>query len=269
MPKICSSETEIQPEQSDRNSVILEHTCFRGHGKLLYASSSWSTRSIAHASKRMPACCHITHTARCYIPTRGPYSSTASLFDMIPHEWRWVYEHNGSISGQVLIRTKNSVYILSQKDCLDLGHARGRPARSVYRIIGENRSRTDVYGQFSGIPRFNLSLNNDSEVLDLSEPKNNDAYAECVFDYSPPDTYTSWNLSRPFPAEMAQMVKIVEGGHTEKRQTLTEDNFDSSKETLNEAFRRLVDDALRNKTVNKQEDVGRCSHFFPLSYNTD
>ena len=68
---------------------------------------------------------HASYTARCHIPTERVHSSTASLFKMIPNEWRWVYEHNGSISGQVFVRTKNSVYLLSQKDCLDLGKARG------------------------------------------------------------------------------------------------------------------------------------------------
>ncbi len=179
-----------------------------------------------------------SYSARCFIPTIRAFTNNISLFDLIPNddEWSWVYNHNGSVTGQVLVRTNHSVYMISQKDCLDVGDARGPPIRSVYDHFDGYTPPSNVIGDF-----------------DFTRPSNGDAYIECVRSKAQWDSLLPWFRNKTLPEGMVQMVRNVIGGHTGAGQELHEFNFTYSKDELNEKFRQLVNDAVADKKVNGRE----------------
>ncbi len=177
-----------------------------------------------------------SYSARCAIPTKL-FKNETSLFDLITSdEWSWVYDHNGSVTGQVLVRTSHSVYMISQKDCLDIGDARGPRIRSVYERFDNETPPSNVIGDF-----------------DFSRPNNNDAYMECVKNKAQWDSLLPWFPNRTLPEGMVQMVREAVGGHSRVGQKLHEFNFTYSKDKLDETFRQLVTAVLNEKKLNKRE----------------
>ncbi len=80
------------------------------------------------------------YTARCRLMSSETEINQFSLKNGIPPEWRWVLEHKSTVSGQVIVSDHDSVYMISQKQCIHRKKDFGRPARRLYYEHVEGRS---------------------------------------------------------------------------------------------------------------------------------
>ena len=72
------------------------------------------------------------YTARCRLKSSETVYSKFSLKSSIPSEWSWTLEHGSTVSGQVIVSDHDSVFMISQKQCIERKDSSGHPARRVY-----------------------------------------------------------------------------------------------------------------------------------------
>jgi len=175
------------------------------------------------------------YTTRCYIK-----SQTIELEQYIrdtratvDQEWQWILDHNGSISGQVIVEDGNSVYMISQKECLDRGNSAGRQMRVLQENLKESSTCDDEKIQ------ANISLvSHDFEYLN----DGGDTYSDCVDNDRPWTKFSqveqhgnSISFTDLSPG-VKQYLAIHGGGHHSGRITLQENNFTYDSRAIESKF---------------------------------
>lgn len=177
------------------------------------------------------------YSARCFIPARLVEDENLSLRNIIDREWRWVYSHLGSAAGQVIARGENSVLMLSQKNCLDMGKTVGRPVRNYYKTIGNNAKAIGIIGAFTMLT------------------EQYDAYADCAFNPTQWHDFEYLNDTKPKTAK--QYVRRNLGDHLGSGSSVIPFNFSYGERDLNDAFRNAITDALNRKDRSNASAVFR------------
>jgi len=175
------------------------------------------------------------YTARCFIPSRTFSASSFSLEDLVDKEWRWIYAHNGTVSGQVVVRGINSVAIYSQKMCIDRGTTIGTPYRNFYTKIGESSKVTNSSQISFPVGDFKNST------------RTGDAYAHCM------DNPTQWydfqlRNGTSQPRDAVQYIRYNLRGHFGSDTAMIPFNFSYSKDALDSTFRSAVKDVLNEES---------------------
>lgn len=168
-----------------------------------------------------------THTASCFIPAQKESTTidAISLMRVIPSEWSWVYDHQGSVSGQVVTRGEKTVTIFSQKSCVDRGKATGRPMRMLYAQVGKDAEPLGTVGDFF------------TQTVSL------DSYADCVRNKAQWYQFKMLNNS-PLPTGTVQFVRRNIGAHLGTGTFLTPYNFSYSDNDVDKAFKQAFRDAF-------------------------
>ncbi len=199
------------------------------------------------------------YTVRCHIPPVDISNDKYDILRAIPKDWHWVFSSKGSISGQVIVREKNGVYMISQKHCVDKGRANGRQMRRVYNKVAlwkSNSSGTEKNRCKRSISKLSTEENskNEETCLDFSDKKvavevagdfntlqnNGDAYADCVENKTPWDEFkllNSFTAEEQDDNEMKQYLLVHMGGHGGIGFSLVPYNFSYDQVKLQDTFK--------------------------------
>lgn len=195
-----------------------------------------------------------SYTARCFIKTKFFEFPKFNFKESIDKEWRWVLNHKGAISGQVIVQDGNSVYMVSQKSCLDRGNSLGKPMRRILKNLSGD-AKCENFGKVSYCNRKSAG------AADLEFMKDNgDTYADCVNNDRPWNEYSqvTYKWGRLYTDELspniAQFLVVHGGGHHSGHINLQPHNFSYSSDRLERVFEDKIRaiESSRDNTKNRE-----------------
>lgn len=162
----------------------------------------------------------VVSTEMCFYNEKHIRIERASLEDVIEDEWKWVLDHNGSTTGQIIISRPDAMTMLTVKSCISRGFRNSVHASRVFNL--------DSKGEVS---------------LTYLESKNERSFRFNAFDSCVHGSMPKHKLGNHDPGHLRNITGYAIGkpcGQSTKPPKLTEFELNYGKKRLRSLFKAII-----------------------------